>query len=143
MGNRVKGQEVEIILLKDGSPLDTITTIKNFEFNFELEILKEGYMGETTDRRDTIYRGVSGKFDLHMESDAVLRLAVDVVAKARARVPGMTINLKATLNFANGDRPRIIIPDIAFGQFPFSFGGRAEYVQGTVNYEAAESRVIF
>lgn len=142
MAQRIKGQECEIILIADSKPLDTITTIKNFEFSFLLETLSEGYMGETTERKDSIFKGISGKLELHIENQSILTLAKLVVDKARSREPGAKINLKSTLNFPNGQRPRIIIPDIELGELPFSFGDRSSYLSVTLNYVAAEAQVI-
>lgn len=142
MAQRIKGQECEIIMIADSKPLDTITTIKNFEFSFLLEILSEGYMGETTERKDSIFKGISGKLDLHIENQSILTFAQLVVDKARRREAGVQVNIKSTLNFPNGQRPRIVIPSVEFGEMPFGFGGRSEYLNVTLNYAAAEAQVI-
>lgn len=142
MAQRIKGQEVELILIVDSVPQTNITTVRSFDFAFQLEVLKEGYLGETTDRRDSIFRGIAGKFELHIENQSILTLVTTVVDKARRRTPGTRINIKSTLNFPNGQRPRIIIPDVEIGEFPFSFGSRSDYLTSTINYEAAEAQVI-
>ena len=142
MAQRIKGQEVEAIIVVDGQPQTLITTFRSFDFTFQLEILKEGYLGETTDRRDSIFRGIAGKFELHIENQRIFTLVQTAVDKARRRTPGTVINIKSTLNFPNGQRPRIIIPNVEIGEFPFSFGSRSDYLAVTLNYEAAEAQVI-
>ena len=62
--------------------------------------------------------------------------------QARRRTPGTQINIKSTLNFPNGQRPRIIIPDVSLGEFSFSFGSRTDYLAVTIPYEAQEATTI-
>lgn len=142
MAQRIKGQETEIILIVNSQPQFNITTIKNFDFSWDLETTDEGYMGETTNRKDSIYKGVSGKIGLHIENQDILKFAAAIIDKARRRTPGTRINIKTALNFPNGQRPKIIIPDAEFGQLPFSFPDRASYLDVTVNYAAAEAFTI-
>lgn len=142
MAQRIKGQSVEIILVSGGTPLTNITDIRSFEMSFQTEILKEGYLGETTDRRDSIFRGVSARMSLHVENQDILSLFTQIIDKARQRVPGFQINVKVTLAFPNGQRPRVIIPDVEFGELPFNFGSRSDYGEVTLTMEASQASVI-
>lgn len=142
MAQRIKGQEVQAILIVDGQPQATITAIKSFEMAYQLEIKKEGYLGETTDRRDSIFNGISGSMEAHLETKDVFTLFQSIVDKARRRTPGTTINVKATLNFPNGDRVRVIIPNCEFGELPVNFGSRADYGTTTFTFEATEAQTI-
>lgn len=142
MAQRIKGMDAEIMLVADGRQQDSISTIKNFDFVFELETSSEGYLGETTERKDSIFKGISGKFDLHMDNQQALLLAAQIVDKARRRVAGFVVNIKVTLNFPNGERPRVVIPNVELGQIPFSFPDRAQYLQTTINYVASDANVI-
>ncbi len=139
---RLKGQEVEIIVIAGGVPQTTVTTVRDFEVTFQTEVLREGYLNETTDRRDTIFRGMKGKMMLHLENADVFNLVQVIIDKARRRTPGVTINIKATLRFPNGDRPRVVIPDCEFGEMPLNVGSRSDYVSHTFDFEAAEAQVI-
>jgi len=139
---RVKGQEVEVLLIVKGEPKDTIKDIRSFEMEAQMEILKEGYLGETTDRRDDVYRGVRGRMELHFENQDILALFRQIVTRARRREAGTKINIKATLNFPNGDRPIIILQDVYFGAMPMNFGGRAEYGTSSLEFEASDFSVI-
>lgn len=139
---RIKGQEVEVIIIVNKQAQTNITTVKDFDFAFQLEILKEGYLNETTDRRDSIFKGISGKMSLHIENQTIFALVTAAVDKARRRTPGTKINIKATLNMPNGQRPKVIFPDVELGEFPFTAGGRSDYVSTTVNFECAEANII-
>lgn len=137
MDQRVKGQETEVLLVLDGKVQNTITTIKSFEIAFQLEILKEGYLGETTDRRDEIFRGVRGKLELHINNQDIFDLVQSVVDRAQRRTSGVKVNVKSTINFPNGQRPRIIIPDVSFGEVPLNFAGRSDYGTVSLDWEAS------
>jgi hypothetical protein len=142
MSQRIKGQEVEVMLVVDSAPQDTITDVRSFELAFQTEILREGYLGETTDRRDSIFKGVRGRMELHIENADIFKLFTSIIDKARRRTPGTKINVKATLNFPNGERPRVVIPDVEFGELPLNFGSRSDYGAVTLDFEASEAQVI-
>jgi hypothetical protein len=133
VSQRITGQEVQVLTVVDGQPQDTFTDIRSFEITAQLDILKEGYIGETTDRRDEIFRGVSGRMVLHIEDQSFLDFFASVVNRARRREPGTKINIKATLNFPSGQRPRVLLSDVKFGALPLNFGSRGDY--GEINLE--------
>jgi hypothetical protein len=130
---RIKGQEIEVLLILNGVLQDTITDVRSFEFAPQLEIKEEGYLGEKTNRKDEIFNGVRGRMELHFENKDIFDLMKAVIDRAKRRTPGTQINIKATLNFPNGDRPRVIISDVSFGEIPVAFGARGDY--GTVGLD--------
>lgn len=141
MAQRIKGQETEVILLVDGVPQNTITDVRSFEMALQLATTDEGYLGETTNRKDSIFNGARARMELHIENDDVFDLMTAITDKARRRTPGTRINVKTTLNFPNGDRKRIVIPDVEFGEIPLNFASRADY--GTVSLEMMASDATF
>jgi len=132
---RIKGQEVEVLLVVDGDMIDTVTDVRSFEVAPKLEIKEEGYLGEKNNRHDEIFNGVRGRMELHYENADVFDLMQSIIDRAKRRTPGTQINIKATLNFPNGDRPRVLVKDAHFGEIPFSFGSRSDY--GTVSLDFA------
>lgn len=139
---RIKGQEVECLLVVDGVPQSTITDIRNFEMEAKLEQLEEGYLGETTDRYDDIYKGIRGKMELHFENEDVFTLIASLIDRARRRTPGTQVNIKASLNFPNGDRARVLIPNVYFGALPLSFGSRTDYGNIALDFVASDFQVL-
>lgn len=139
---RIKGQEVQIILVENNVPLLAAFDIRSFEVAAQLEILREGYLGETTDRRDSVYRGFRGRMDVHFESRVPLDLMRRIVDKARRRTPGSRINLKATMQFPSGDRPRMLFKDLEFGEIPLGFGSRADFGTIGLEFEGEDYAVI-
>jgi hypothetical protein len=138
---RIKGQEVEVLLIVDGEAQDTITDVRSFEVALKTELKEEGYLGEKTNRYDEIYNGVRGRLELHIENEDVFDLFKSITDRAKRRSPGSQINIKATLNFPNGDRPRVLIPDAFFGELPLNFGSRGDY--GSVSLDFSASDVNF
>ena len=142
MAQRIKGQEVEIVLLEDGSPKENFTLARSIDINFKTEMIQEGYLGETTDRYDTIFKGVGGRIEFHLDSPEVFNIIGSIVDKARRREPGTRFNLKSTLNFPNGQRARVVITDIEFGELPIGFGSRSDYGTFSLEYGASEAQVL-
>ena len=138
---RIKGQEVQVLLIVGGEPQTTITDIRSFEVTFQTEILKEGYLGETTDRRDEIFRGVAGRMELHFENQDVFKLIQSILDRAQRREPGLKINIKATLQFPNGQNPKVVIPDVYFGELPVNFASRSDYGTLSLTFEAENAQV--
>lgn len=139
---RIKGQEVEVRIVEGGALLETLTEIQSFDVTGILEILNEGYLGETTNRRDEVYSGFSGSMVLHYSNKDVLKFVRRIIDRARRRTAGVVINIKATLRFPSGDRAQVLLKDCFFGQIPMSFGARNAY--GTVNlsFEGSDFSVL-
>jgi len=142
MAQRIKGQEVELMLVEDNVPLTSIQDVRSFEMAAQLEILKEGYLGETTDRRDSIYRGFRGRMEVHFESREVLDFMRRLIDKARRRTPGTRVNCKVTLAIPGGDRVRVLLKDLAFGEVPLTFGSRADYGTISLDFEGEDYNQI-
>lgn len=137
MAQRAKGQEVEIVVMIDGKPKENFALARSCEFAYKTEILQEGYLGETTDRYDSVYKGVRGRLEFHIDRPDVFDVIRTIVDKARRRQAGVRINIKSTINFPSGKRARVIIRDAEFGELPINFGSRADY--GTFNLEFGAS----
>lgn len=135
MSARIKGQEVSLLFVANGTPLATVTGFKSCEFEFMLDRLQEGYLGETSDRFDDILKGLRISAELHVENQDVFLFLQQVIDRATRRNANVKINLQATLNFPNGDRPKLYANDLFFGAIPLTFGGRADY--GTLKIDAA------
>lgn len=139
---RLKGQEVEILITDKGVIKDTITDVRSLELAFKFDLLQEGYLGETTDRYDEIFRGVRGNMELHVENQDFLSFIIDIVNRARRREPGTKINIKTTLNFPNGQTPRLAFNDVFFEEIPLSFGSRSDYGALRLSFAASTPQVI-
>lgn len=139
---RIKGQEVEVLLVVDGQVQDTLTAVKSTEITREFETTEEGYLGEKGDRYDEFYKGYSGSMELHFGDAVVFDFMQAVQDRAQRRTPGTVINIKVTLNFPSGQRRRVMLQDAHFDSLPMSFSGRGEYGTVTLPFKGADVRVI-
>jgi hypothetical protein len=137
MALRLKGQEVEVRIIKAGVLQDTITKIKNFELEVKLDLLEEDFLGMTTTEYDEVYSGVGFSFEMQLDSPDFLDLQRAIIDKARRITPDVQYTITGTLLFPSGATRALIIPDAHFGAQPINAGGRKEYV--TVSCEGAAS----
>lgn len=127
MAQRLRGEEVEVLLVVNNVAQQTTTDIKSFDATFDLEKKSEGYLGQTSEQKDEIFKGVDGSIEFHFENTDVFDIIDAIVARATRRTPGTIFNIKATLNFPNGERARFSFPDVHFGPVPLNFASRADY----------------
>jgi hypothetical protein len=142
MSQRLKGQEVSLTLIENGQALTTIADFRSCEITPKLEKKEEGYLGEKTDRYDEIFNGVDGRAELNYENEDVFALMSSVIDRATRRTPGTVVNIKMTLNFPNGDRPRILLSNVFFGAMPFAFGSRSDYGTFNLDFSCSNIQVI-
>ncbi|HHH29110.1 MAG TPA: hypothetical protein ENK57_12305 [Polyangiaceae bacterium] len=110
---------------------------------FQFDILTQGLLNETSDRRDDIFRGVRLEMEVQLESGEFTQFINRVKDRAQRRTPASEqFNALMTLVFPNGDRPRVLIEDLSFGSLPIAVGGRDEYVTVRVEAESSEGRFI-
>lgn len=140
---RLKGQEVAVSIISATAGLEPgVSEVKALEVQFDRDILSEGYLGQTTEQKDDIFKGVSGKIDFHTPNADVLSLTQRINEVSRRRLPGESISIVATFNFPIGGRRRIAIQSAAFGNIPISTPSRDDYT--TVSYEFAsdDARIL-
>jgi len=139
---RILGQNVQLMIIRDGEPLQEINCIRSFSFTYELEIKDEGYLGETTNRKDSVFKGIKLDMELHTNSNKIFNLVQSAVDVARRRTPGTRFNIKCTLTWPNGDVARVTFPDVSWGDFPFNANGRTDYVTVKMDAACSEARAV-
>lgn len=140
---RIKGQEVTVDVTMNSDLVEGTGPAASFNFAFMLDILSEGYIGETTERKDMIFKGMKGGMTIHINSIGALKFAEAIVNKARARTPGTKVNVKASFPFPNGQVARVMFPDVAFGEIPLDFGSREDYGELELEWECSEFRILY
>jgi hypothetical protein len=140
---RLRGDEVQLRITRNGVLEKTLTAIKSCTATIKLNRTSEGYIGEGTNRRDMFYQGIEGNLTFHPESEDALVLADLVKTRASRRTPqsAVKINLVMTATFPNGDKPRISVADLQFADIPFNVGGRENYVEMTYDWGADDYRL--
>jgi hypothetical protein len=139
---RVRGQEVSVQVVQDGKIVAELNDVKSFDVEFQMDVMKEGYLGEFTDRRDDMFKGISGKIEFHIENNAPFDFINAVVQRSQSRVKGTQFNVQSTVNLPNGQVKRLLVNDIFFSSIPVNVSGRSDYVTYSLPYEAAEGKFL-
>lgn len=139
---RIAGQDTEVTVVVDGTPIVTIRAIKSFDITWKMSIKSEEYIGETSPRKDDFFEGLSGKIELDLEDTDALTLIQTIQARAQNRAISTKIGVKSTLQFPNGDRAIVNIPNTFYSDIPLSFGSRTDYGKLTLSWEAENGRIV-
>lgn len=139
---RIKGQDTEIKVIKGGDIVRAITAVKDWEFTHNIDVTSQGYIGETTERKDSIYKGTAGKCTLDLTDKDAVGFLDDLVDRARRKVSYFKVNVLTTLNFPSGDTKRVIFQDVQFSSPNINAGSREGYLETTLNWECAEYKVL-
>lgn len=131
---RIKGQEVAVLITRAGVLEDTLTHIMNFNLVLKLEIKEQGYLGDPTDEVDEIFHGIKGDFELHIARAAYFDFAQAIIDRAQRLTPDVVFNITAVLNFPNGEVVTAMAPDVKFGELPMNIGSRGDYVKSKVEF---------
>jgi hypothetical protein len=142
MKQGIKGQDTVIQVIKGGSVEKSLTSVKDFSIQFDISILSTGYIGETTERKDEVFRGVSGKITVDWTDPNIVDFVDSLVKRARRELPYFSVNIMSTITDANGDAKRIIIPDAFFENPDANMTGRDAYMETTLTFQASEYTIL-
>lgn len=125
----------------------TLTAIKDLTVQFDLATLEEGYLGETTMRKDDIFNGVSGSLSMDSEGQEQFQF-IEFIQQRAQRNPNLgplannRVNTTARFTFPNGQVPRIVVQDQKFDAIPLSISGRDAYVSATFPFKSERARIL-
>ena len=139
---RIKGQEVVVSILRNGATVGQLTqAVKDLNIEFEMDLLQQGYIGQTADQMDDVYKAAGGDISLHTGDPATFDFITFLVDRAAKRVPMQQVNIKATFNFPNGSRRLVTMTDVFFGSLPIGVGGRTEYVEQKLTFKCSSAPI--
>jgi hypothetical protein len=139
---RATGQDTTIFIVVAGDPVDEITAIASFDITWKFSIKSEEYVGETHPRKDDFYEGLSGRIEYHGESAAALTLIQAIQARAQNRGLATKIGCKSTIQFPDGERAMINVPNMFFSDIPMNVPSRTDYVKFTLSWEAEDGKIV-
>lgn len=143
MAQRIKGQEVVLGFTSPDGDQEGLEDVTNFEAELDLEILEEGYLGESANRYDDIYRGVTGSAELHLETSDYFRFTERVQDRAERRTAASgKFTATASFQFPGGERVRLTFEDIFFGALPIRIPSRSEYVTVSISWKGQRMRRV-
>ncbi len=142
--SRIKGQEVIARFTRGSAVIAEFTTFKSMDFRYQFALIEQGYLGETSERKDEIFKGVGGTIEADMADEQYL-VFVDMVrqrAQRKISLADARVNFRATFNFPNGQRPALLIRDMAFGETGINSPSRDAYVPLSLPYASSDPRLI-
>jgi hypothetical protein len=81
--------------------------------------------------------------EVQLETQQFTELITRIKDRAQRRTPAEEqFNALMTMQFPNGERPRISVENLFFGSIPVAVGGRDEYVTVRIEAESNEGRFI-
>ncbi len=143
MAQRIKGQEVTVRFTNPDGSQEGLEDVVSFDAELDMEILRERYLGETADRFDDIYKGVTGSMEIHVETQQYLVFQQRVQDRAERRTPAAGVfNATASFQFPNGQRARVTFENLYFGPMPMTVSSSAAYVSTTINWGCQRPRRV-
>jgi len=144
---RLKGQEMQIRATYDpsgtGQPilLAQLDSIASFNDSLQFEIKDDGFLGEGTNRKDSVLNGYEGDIEFQVHDASWLNFQLLVEQKATRVRPSIQFNLIRTDLFANGSSAVITYPDVSWGKMDTGAGGRADFVKVKAPFACSERNV--
>ena len=135
---RLRGQEVEVRIVANGTLENSITAVATFDETFKLEKKEDGFLGETNNRYDHIFQGIEGKLEFHVNSNDWMLFQNVIKLQAQRKTPNTQINLTRTDYYANGQTSIITYADCKFGPSPTSVAGRGEFVKVSLDFSCSD-----
>jgi len=135
---RIKGQEVSLLIVQDSVLQETLTDIQNFNMELEFEVKSQGYLGEKTNRKDYIFNGCKFDFEIHVHTQDVFTFIQAIHDKAQRLTPDVQFNITGIFSFPNGDEPELLLTDCAWGALPMNIGSRGDYVKFKMQGECSD-----
>jgi hypothetical protein len=143
-GQRLKGQEVSIRILQNGTLLSSIDSVSSFNEEVDLEIKSDGFLGEPVNRFDEILNGFGGDFEMQTTNGSWLIWQQAIIARAQrvASAVGTTFNVVRTDLYENGDSNVYTYVDAKWGGMPSTVGARGEYVKVKASFKCSTRPVL-
>jgi len=142
MSDRIKGQETTVTFASGRGIEQTVEAFKSASFSYMRDTMTEGYLGETAERVDDIYKHISGKLTFHLTDAGIFDLVNRINEVSQRRLPGEVFQIASTWTFPNNQRRRVIMPSCVFGEIPFDISDRDSYVESSLDFKCRVARVI-
>jgi hypothetical protein len=125
---RIRGQEVNVIIVLNSVVQATLNCITDFEGEVSFEVISKGYLGEKTNRKDMIFNGAKFNYGLDTYTQDWIPFVQAAQALAKRTAPNNQINISGVFEYPNGDTPSMLLSACSFGPLPIKAGARNQYV---------------
>lgn len=128
-GLRLKGQEVSIRIVAGGVLQASIDSVSSMDDNVKLNLLEQGFLGETANRFDESFDGFGANFEIQMTKADASQLDDAIVAKAKRETPDVVFNMVRTDLYSDGSSNVYTYMDMHWGSIPTTISSRGDYVK--------------
>ena len=136
---RLKGQDMVVAVTHNNNPVE-ISKVMSFEYSHQMDTTEQGFLGESSDEKDSVYKGVKGEFKVQVPNANIFHLIDAVVAQVRSRTSGDKFNLTLRRKLPGADSELVTtFSDISFGEIGHSVSGRTEYEEVTLPFSCPEA----
>jgi len=140
--DRVRGQEVSVLVTRAGNLETQLTDISNFNLELEFSIKSQGYLGQKTDKKDYIFNGVKFDFEINTHDQSWIPFVIAVADKAKRNNTTVIFTITAVLQYPNGETPDAILTDVSFGALPINVTARGDYVKHKIQGECEDLQLV-
>lgn len=140
---RLKGQDCSLTLTDPDGPVASLVKLVEFSIVLLAEILQEDYCDTDAPEFDEIPNGVELKAKFHHNDPDVFDFFKKVNdRRARISDPLGKFSAMTRCNFPGQGRRRIVVPNLFFGDLPFTAGGRKQFTATEINGKASRAKFI-
>ena len=104
---------------------------------FKIKVNEDDYLGQEASKYRMVWIGMELKINnITSTKKKWLDLVDAIVEKAKGKI-NIDFTCLCNLKYTNGERAKIIIPDLSFGDIPVNFGGKSENVTKSLTANAS------
>ena len=138
---RIRGDEVQVVVLRGGALESTLTAVRSFEITDSYSLLSQGYLGETSERKDFIFTGSAFQMELHLSKRDWFQFKQALRAKAQRQTPSVIFSISGIFTFPDGTQVAETLPNCSFGDNPQTVSSRSDYVTVRLSGAVGESDI--
>lgn len=140
---RVAGQDTNYLITSGNAVLDVLRNVRSTSITFEFERKEEEFLSEFSARYDEFFKGATGETEMQIDSPDQFNLLKAVKDRAQRRGPAAVISMKTTLVFpSTGRQVRIMLRQLAFGNFPLRMPARTEYATMSLDFATGQVDIL-
>jgi len=140
---RLRGQEVQFQVTAGGVLSDAFNAVADFNDTLLFEKSTQGFLGESTDRKDFMFHGVDGNFSAQVQNANWMRFQTTLKGIAQRTTPDVKVNLIRTDFYSDGSTATRKYVDCKFGASPTAVPSRADFVKVTFDFSCADNEDDF
>ena len=121
--------------------MQSVTAVASFNEEVKLEMKQDGFLGEPTDRYDTIHRGYGGDMEFQVNRHTWETVFLAAVERRARREEFVEFNVIRTDRYSNGQNVIATYKNVAWGAFPRSLPSRGDHVKIKTTFGCSERSI--